>query len=90
MQFGLLESQNIITKKEIDIKKEDKQNIEEFLEQNICKLINQIMEERKIKMDNIEKIGIGSPGIVTSREIIQSPNLEIRKFCNRRYIKKTF
>lgn len=78
---GLINKEGeLFLKKEIDIKKEDKENIEQFIIQNIVKLINKIMEDRKINIKDIELIGISAPGLVKKGVILKSKNLNLNKF----------
>lgn len=70
----------LLVKKEIDIKREDKAEIEKFIIKNITKLINKILEDRKLTLKDIELIGISAPGIIKKDVIVQSKNLNLRKF----------
>lgn len=72
--------EKLLVKKEVDILKEDKLKIEEFLIKNIVKLINKILEDRKLNINDIELIGIAAPGLVKKGVIIKSKNLNLSKF----------
>lgn len=71
---GKVENGKIKEKKEIEITEIDKQNIKEFIEENILKLISEIQE------DKIETIGIAVPGTVTENKIIKCINLGIENY----------
>lgn len=72
--IGKVEKGKIEKKREIEITEIDKQNIKEFIEENILKLISEIQDER------IETIGIAIPGTVTENKIIKCINLEIENY----------
>lgn len=70
----------IVDKKEKDITEQDKLNIEKTLIDNIVYIINQLLKENNINKDNIECIGIASPGIISDQSIINANNLKIYEF----------
>lgn len=88
--IGLVENGKIIIKKEKDITNTDKENIEEFLIKSIVKYINEILDEENIKMNDIEKIGIASPGTIKNGVIIKATNLGIKNFNIISELKKYF
>ncbi len=69
------ENGEIIEKEEIRILKENKENLEEFIEKYLLKKINEF-----IKKYNINIIGISSAGIIDNNKIIQSPNLKFDNY----------
>ena len=77
---GLVEENNIVIKKEKDITSIDKEKIEEFLIKSIIEYINEILKERNIKINDIEKIGIASPGTIKNGVIIKATNLGVKNF----------
>lgn len=77
---GLVENGKIIMKKERDITNIDKENIEGFLIEIMVQYINEILDEKNIKMKDIEKIGIASPGTIKNGVIIKATNLGIKNF----------
>lgn len=78
---GLIDNQGkLIEKKEIDIKKENKENIENFILENIVELINTILIYRNLMINDIELIGIAAPGLVQDGVIIKSKNLNLKNF----------
>lgn len=58
---------------------EDRKDIENAILRNIDELINKILIENNVSMENIEKIGVASPGTVTNGKIT-SWNLGIQQF----------
>lgn len=87
---GLVENGKIIIKKEKDITNTDKQNIEGFLIESIVQYINEILDEENIKINDIEKIGIASPGTIKNGVIIKATNLGIKNFNIISELKKYF
>lgn len=58
---------------------EDRNDIEEAILRNIDELLNKLLLENNISLENIEKIGVASPGTVTNGKIT-SWNLGIKDF----------
>lgn len=58
---------------------EDRKNIENAILNNINELIKKLLEDNHISLENIEKIGVASPGTVTNGKIT-SWNLGIKEF----------
>lgn len=58
---------------------EDKKDIEKAILKNIDELINKLLIENNLSLENIEKIGVASPGTVTNGKIT-SWNLNIKDF----------
>lgn len=89
--IGLVEKEKLIDKKEIEITKEDKQNIQEFIKISLQDLINEILEKNKLEIKDIEKIGIAVPGTVINEKIITNVvNLKIKEFDLYHELKKHY
>lgn len=58
---GLIEDGKMLTKKEIDITLDNREDIENFIVTTIVKFVNKILEDRKINIQDIETIGIAAP-----------------------------
>lgn len=87
---GLVDNKGIlIVKREIDMI-QNKDGIENFIINNIRKLIIKVLEEKKIKISDIEVIGIAAPGIVKKGVIVKSKNLNLNKFSIVAELKKHF
>ena len=61
---GLIEDDKILISKEKNFTREDRENIKETIIFQIDKLISEILEEKNIFMNDIELIGIASPGTI--------------------------
>lgn len=79
---------------EIEIKKETDlkniENIENELENIISNSIIEILEQSKLKIDNIKLIGIASPGTISQGKIKYSNNLKLNNFDIIKVLKKHF
>lgn len=71
---------NIISKKDINIYIEEVEDIKKFIIQTIMNSINSLLDENKIILENIELIGIGTPGEPQDGIIKRIVNLGIRDF----------
>lgn len=79
--IGLVdENGNVIEKFERDINKEDIVNIEKVIEITIIESINKILENYNININEIQKIGIASPGEPKEGCIRNVVNLSILSF----------
>lgn len=88
---GLVDSNGkLVCKKEIDIKKEDKLKIESFLIEEITKLIYEVLEEKKLKLEGVELIGIAAPGLIKNGVITKSKNLNLSNFPISEKLNKIF
>lgn len=67
-------------KKDYEITDIDKKNMSKTLEENIIKLIKEVLEENKSNIKEIDLIGISSAGTVTEKEIIKATNLNIYNY----------
>ncbi len=61
MQFGLIEKNKVILKKESDFDKGSKDDIKEIIVNKIEQYVNEILVEKKINLEDIELIGIAAP-----------------------------
>lgn len=71
---------NIINKKDTDIYIEKSEDIKEFIIQTIISSIKCLLDENKITLENIELIGIGTPGEPKEGIIKRIVNLGIKDF----------
>ena len=75
---GLVDSKgNIILKKEKNTSSDNKKNIEKFIEETIAISINNILQEKDLKIKDIEMIGIACPGSNKDGVIVKAENLGI-------------
>lgn len=75
------EEGNIILKKERDLNSKDKKDINNVITNTIVEYINEILSKKNIKIKDIGKIGIASPGTIKNGCITNAVNLGIEKFC---------
>ena len=76
---GLIKEGKVISKKEKDISIKEN-NIKEHIVESISEFTNQILEENLIKIDDIEFIGISTPGVAKDNCIYNIVNLGIEEF----------
>lgn len=73
---GLTESNgNILSKKEVQILKEDEKNITDIIENYICTSVAEITE-----FNNVEEIGIAIPGTIGTSKVVKSVNLGLEDY----------
>ena len=78
---GLVDDKgNILTKKEKNIISEDRKIIKKVIEETIAIAINEILRDNKIKIEDIEMIGIACPGTSKDGIIVKAENLGIYDF----------
>lgn len=80
----------IVLKKEKDITNEDRLDIKRVIENIIVYNIEEILEEKKINIDMIEKIGIAAPGTIENGCIKNAVNLGVEQFNIKEVIYKHF
>ena len=84
-EFGKL-----LTKKEKELIKEEKQNIENKIEEILINLINEILIENNIEIKQIQRIGVAVPGRVDNNGIINTRNLNFHDYNLKQIIQKKF
>ncbi len=77
--IGLVENENLLDTVDKFFSSEDRKDIENAILRNIDELINELLNKNNIRLENIEKIGVASPGTVTNGKIT-SWNLGIQNF----------
>lgn len=89
---GLVDNEyKLIAKKDISIKELDNdKSIEEKIEETIVKFIKELLIENDIKEQNIELIGIGSPGTIRDGIIYNAVNLGVNGFDIKKALGKHF
>lgn len=87
--IGIIEDNGkIIEKYETDLL--SKEQIEEQIETIIVETINRLRKKMGITIDNIETIGIASPGTVLNGIILKAENLELENYPIVEILKKHF
>lgn len=77
---GLIEGDKILISKEKNFNREDRENIKDTIINQIDILISDILEERSLKIQEIELIGIASPGTISNGIIEKAENLKLENF----------
>ncbi len=90
---GLIEGANIIAEEDKFFVSSDKGNMQVAIVRNIDELINMVLGKNNMSLDNIESIGIASPGTIADGKI-RSWNLglnyfDLRSVIEEKYGKKT-
>lgn len=87
---GLIDGQKIIDIKDKILTREDRINIEQTIVNEITFMIKDLCVENTLKVDEIELIGIASPGTISNGTIVKAGNLGIRDFDLISELKKEF
>lgn len=77
---GLIQNGKIINIEEEIINKKDKENMKENLVKIIIELLNKVIEKSNVSLNDIEFIGIASPGTISENSIKHAENLGIEDF----------
>lgn len=77
--LGLIEGFELKATVDKFFSQEDRKDIENAIVNNIDELLNKILKENNLSFDDIERIGVASPGTVTNGKIT-SGNLNIKNF----------
>ncbi len=77
---GLVNGAKIVSKKEIDLRKEDKENVKKIIPKLIKETIQKLLFENKMQITNIEYIGIAFPASLRNNQIGMSVNLGLNGF----------
>ena len=87
---GLIEDKKIISKKERDFVSDDRENIEEAIENSIVEYTNELLKQNNMTINDIEKIGIAAPGTCSNGMIVKAENLGLYDFSIVDKLKKNF
>ena len=77
---GLVNKDKIISIKDKNFTKEDRENIEEVILKAIFTYTEELLTEANLKKEDIKLIGIAAPGLISKNEIVKSSNLGINHF----------
>ena len=77
--IGLVENYNLIDTVDKFFSMEDRKDIQNSILRNIDELLNELLSRNNIFIENIEKIGVASPGTITNGKIT-SWNLGLKDF----------
>jgi len=70
----------ILNMEEQNLTRADRVNVKESLVKIIIELLNKVIEEANVDLNDIEFIGIASPGTISDNKIVQATNLGIENF----------
>lgn len=65
---------------EQNLTRSDRVNVKESIVKIIIELLNKVVEESNVDLNDIEFIGIASPGTISDNKIVQATNLGIENF----------
>ncbi len=78
---GLIEGSQIIGEiKDVSFTKEDRNHIEDVIIDTIVTFVNDILRENKLKLEDIELIGIACPGTISHGVVVKAGNLGLENF----------
>ena len=77
---GLIDNGNIINEESRNLTRQDRVNVKESLINIIVELLNRVMEESHADLNDIEFVGIASPGTISNNIIKQATNLGLEDF----------
>lgn len=78
--IGLVEEDKIVDIRDKHFNREDRAHIEEVILNSIERLITELLQDNNLLIDDIESIGIASPGTISHGKIVKAGNLSIRDF----------
>ena len=78
--IGLVDGDKIIDIKDKIFTRQDRMDIENTIVESIKVFVNELLVENNLKIEDIECIGIASPGTISHGEIVKAGNLSIRNF----------
>ncbi len=77
---GLINNGMILNMEERNLTRIDRVNIKENIIKIIIELLNKVIEESSVDLNDIEFIGIASPGTISNNKIVQATNLGLENF----------
>ena len=81
IEVGLIDNDKIIDKREKNFTDEDRIDIKNVIINTSTCMINELLEVNKISKNDIDLIGIASPGIISEKTIVKAKNLGLENFC---------
>ena len=77
---GIVDKDIIVNSKDKNFTKDDRNDIKNVIINAIFQYIDELLIEQRLSKDEIELIGIASPGIISKNEIVKASNLGINHF----------
>lgn len=78
---GLIYKDKILESRQMNFTDEDKIDIKRTIVDNVERMIYEILDASSTKKDDIELIGIASPGLISNDSIVKASNLSLMNFC---------
>lgn len=78
---GLINEDKILDTRERNFDENDRKDIRQTIVNTSVNMIDEILKTRGIKKEDIELVGIASPGLINSRSIVKASNLSLENFC---------
>lgn len=76
--LGIIDDNGILLLKKEKDYSHHKEDMSKIIIENITELINQIIDEKKLKLSDIELIGIAFPGTISKGIVVKAENLGIK------------
>ena len=80
IKIGLIDNDKIIDEREKNFTDEDRKNIKDVIINTSINMIDELLKENQINKNEVDLIGIASPGIISDRAIVKSKNLGLENF----------
>ena len=80
IKIGLIDNDKIINEREKNFTDEDRKNIKDVIINTSINMIDELLKENQINKNEVDLIGIASPGIISDRDIVKSKNLGLENF----------
>ena len=78
--IGLVEGDKILDIREMNFTRQDRLDIENTIVDGIHRLMNELLAGNDLTLEEIESVGIASPGTISHGVIVKAGNLSIRNF----------
>ena len=75
-----MQEDKIIDIKEKQFNRQDRVNIEETITNSIMKMLTELLQENNLLIEDVDLIGIASPGTISNGKIVKAGNLNIKDF----------
>ena len=78
---GLIYKDKMLTTRQKNFVDSDRIDIKKTIVDAAISMVNDILKTQNISKEDIELIGIASPGLIDSRSIVKASNLSLENFC---------
>lgn len=87
---GIIDGEKILDSEDRNFNRQDRLNMQETIINEIVRMIKSLCEKNSIKIEDIELIGIASPGTISNGTIVKAANLGLYNFDLVGNLKKYF